>query len=190
LSDYPDTVRKVVIIVVLLAVLVAIGLGTAYREPSYAGRPLSYWIGHLECTLVSTNGDSFPAWRKTGGRAEADEAKKALRAIGAPCLPVLLRRLATKQESAVKDRLILLGFKSNMISRPWLVEQTSDWIRGRALTGILALGQAARPAVGKLLILANSNDPYVRASAQYALKKLAPSELDKINALNQQPVAD
>src|SRR5882724_4758631 len=58
--------------------ILAFGLIVAFlpKQPSYAGRPLSFWIDQLPARLVMTNGSSeaLPACYATLAEAQTDQA--------------------------------------------------------------------------------------------------------------------
>lgn len=92
----------------IAAILLATILALFNREPNYAGKPFSYWLDQIPCTVIRPNGSvsmMYPEVYSTRAEAEANQkqnverAQKGLRAVsqvGGECLPLLLRRLRSK----------------------------------------------------------------------------------------------
>src|SRR5829696_1948468 len=97
----------------LCAGLVAVGLVAAMicflarREPTYEGKPMSYWFDQLPATYVESarqvqvaylgdasrmTSDPEAEWEETMKRAQT--ARKAVAALGTNCLDALVERLA------------------------------------------------------------------------------------------------
>jgi len=137
------------------------------QEPSYLGKPLSYWVSRLPARLITPNGaylEAYPQSYETIADAPQDaaqvaqmdvQARIAVKALGVKCLPSLLRRLDTKDDSSDSTT-------------------PSPMIRGQVLTALFELGPEAQPAVPTLLTLTNSQDAGVKAAALHALQILTP----------------
>jgi len=173
--------------------LLTIALVVAFssNEPSYAGKPLSFWIDQLPARLVMTNGYSelLPAVYTTLAEAKADEARllraetearKGVKTLGRLCLPTLIRRLRTKNDSTLSTRLVGWGLRIKLLKLSSRAARSAALIRGQALTALLELGPDASSVIPDLLVLAASKDPGVRAAAGHALERLAPDELKRV----------
>ena len=185
------------------SILLSVGLGASlltialivafsHSEPSYAGKPLSFWIDQLPARLVMTNSyaESYPAAYATIAEAKADEARllrasaearKAVKALGRQCLPSLMHRLNTRDDSVLSGRLVGWGLKLKLLKLTSRAARSAAQIRGQALTGLFELGPDASPAIPDLLALAKSRDPGIRAAACHALERLAPDELKRVH---------
>src|SRR5881409_731795 len=98
----------------LALLLIVVGLITFVfltREPTYEGKPLSYWLDQLPCTFLVDGGHSrtSPFAYKTAAEADADRARvedvtrRALRAvstIGTNHLDVAPNQRFTSQDYA------------------------------------------------------------------------------------------
>src|ERR1700687_4598345 len=89
--------------IVMMSLLVAVIGGLLYlalppREPSYQGKPLSYWLAKCEEVGTISADTKDPKER---------ECREAIRHIGTNAIPALLRKLQAK-DSALKSQLIYL----------------------------------------------------------------------------------
>ncbi len=170
---------------------IALVVALTSKEPSYAGNALSFWIDQLPARLVMTNGYSecLPAVYTTLAEAKADEARllraetearKAVKTLGRRCLPTLIGRLRTKDDSSLSTRLVGWGLRFKLLKLSSRAARSAALIRGQALTALLELGPDASPVIPDLLVLAGSRDPGVRAAARHALERLAPDELKRV----------
>jgi len=179
-----------IVLFVLGAILLAIVPAAALRsqEPSYAGQSLSFWIDQLPATQVMSNRimKIYPGEYTVADQGDADQARierleavtrEALRNITSQALPVLVRRLETKDDSPARAKLIEWRVKLKLLNPTRRTARSGAFMRGQALTAILELGDDADPIIPDLVRLARSNDPGIRMSARYALQSLAPVKL-------------
>jgi hypothetical protein len=187
----------------LIYALLIVGLiGTGFvvvvtlstREPCYEGKPFSYWLDQIPCTMTWPNGSysmMYPVTYRTRAEAEADQenfvkrtdkALKAVSQIGGQCLPMLVRRLRTK-DSPLKTTLTRWAVRLHLIRSSWI--RPADTVRGQALTAIVKLDYTAKPIFSELAVLAHDNDPAVKAAAKYALNRLNPAEFERLEKLQQ-----
>jgi len=173
-------------------VIAAVGLGLWNREPAYEGKPFSYRLDQIPCTLTRTNGTvsiMIPAVYRTRAELDANqkedikkanEALKAVTVIGGQCLPMLLRRLQTK-DSSLKTILIRWGVRWHLARASWMPRP--EVIRGQALTAIVKLDYLAKPIFPALSILAKDKDPAIRAAARYALREVDPHDFKRLESV-------
>lgn len=137
------TKRRKWIFAVLAGLLVIVAIRTTWseREPSYQGRPLSYW-------LTLKNNDDDDAVR------DEPHFDEAIRQMGTNCLPFLLRWIAYEPpawKSKLIDFFVLRGPR-------WIPESLQEDRAGRlaegAVDAFLALGLSASPAIPELARLA------------------------------------
>lgn len=176
------------------AIILALIVPFSSKEPLYAGKPLSFWIDQLPATIVTTNGTGRPLTAFMRFVVEASgnlnmlpkareaslEASNAIRDMGSQCVPFLIRNLNTTASSRLRLVLVEWGLKLHLLKSSSRLARSGDMVRGRAVTGILELGDAAKAAVPDLLVLARSKDPGVSVSARYVLERLAPDELKRL----------
>jgi len=171
--------------VLAVAALAILGFRT-FREPSYAGKPFSFWCDRLPFTeQVSTPlGSRFARaqqYSRNGGEQQQfseteQQALAAIDALGTNCLPGLLARLRRRNSPLVFE-------SRKLAARLGLIKRTPVGIwhvqRMRALTGIIELGSRAKVIEPELTALKTDADPWLRAAASYALNQMASQqELD------------
>src|SRR5262245_29543566 len=85
---------------ILVATIAIISLAEwkmfAPRQPSYNGKPLSYWLSRYENRILG---------KGALNSNEQQEADKAVREIGTNAIPYLLK-LAGRKDSALKQRML------------------------------------------------------------------------------------
>jgi len=181
-----------------LCVLGALLFVVLYRpgEPRLEGRPLSYWLGQLEPTVI-THTHSIKNWPSHKFRDQAavmswishstqvhDHSSRVLRTAGPECLPMLLARLTAKPtriESGFLRRCAYYIWLSD--SLPMEEYNDREIRRGQALTAMILLGEGAAPLVPQLAILAaEDKDDAVHRAASHALFMLAPDEFRRVRA--------
>jgi hypothetical protein len=142
----------------LLMILVVAGLGLRSfleREPSYEGKVLSTWLQDFDLESVRP----------------PEKAKQAVRTIGTNSFP-LLRRMLGATDPLWKKAVIALNAKQSFIQLP-ITE--ANVFRYRAVQGYRALGAAAKPEVGGLINLLDSNlSADVRSDVATALGGIGP----------------
>ena len=140
------------------------------RQPSYNGKPLSYWISRYDDRILG----------KVSLRSiDQHEADEALREIGTNALPYLLK-LAGRKDSALKQ-----GFFSIYRRQSWLKLPIHDaqFYRAESTYGFAALHAIARPAVPGLIRLLKDEDFQIRAIAANNLAMIGPEAEEAIPAL-------
>ena len=154
------------------------------REPTYEGKPLSYWLDQLPCTFLVDGGHSrtSPFAYKTVAEADADRARveevtrralQAISTIGPNHLDMLVARLQTS-DSRVKTTLQRWAVRVGLMKRMPIMD--TQMRRGQALTAIVELDYRARPIVPQLLELTESRDTTARMAAEHVLTKIAPDQ--------------
>jgi hypothetical protein len=158
----------------------------ANREPRFEGKPFSFWLEQIPITEVIPNGVSIQLPWIYNTRADAteridkeksDKALNVVNQIGGQCMPMLLRRLKTR-DSAFKTRLVQWLVLHHLFS-PSRIPRNSDMVRGQALTAIIKLDYSAKPIFPDLELLAQDRDPQIGASARLALECLNPGEFSR-----------
>ena len=160
--------RLFALVIVVLAGLAWFGIHQ--REPRYQGRSLSSWLEPFRTNY----------W-ESDHRCDA-----AIQAIGTRATPFLLEMVA-RRESAAKT----WSFKH--VPRAWHdhlqlgseidYHQAINDTRRLGAIGFKALGEKARPAVPKLVVLLKDENPGVRFAAARSLHYLGPVAKDAVPAL-------
>jgi hypothetical protein len=168
--------RKRVYITLAVAVVILVGvvewqaLGPQQSDPLYQGRRLSVWLERYD----------YNAGRVTVIKAiSMKETDEAIRQIGTNAIPLLLRRLRTR-DSALKIWVMDLIRKQHFIRIKYIPARIQ---RLEGLMGVQALGPEARKAAVPLLLecLKNS-DPTIRDYVGRALKEIDPEAVAKAGA--------
>jgi len=133
--------RRILLVTLLIAVLGFVSwlLLRPDPEPTYQGKPLSYWLDGI-------------------GNGRTLEATEAVRELGTNAIPTLLRLLKSR-DSRLKLLLIQLGSKQNVIHLKWKTAQSR---RFEAQFAFTCLGVQGRSAVPDLIEIyrQSSPDPY------------------------------
>ena len=163
-------VTLAVALVILVGVIEWQALGPQKCEPVYQGRRLSVWLGRYD----------YYAGRVTVTKAlSMREADEAVRQIGTNAIPVLLRRLRTR-DSALKIWVMDLIRKQHLISIKYIPARIR---RLEGLMGVQALSPEARKAaVPMLLESLKDNDPTIRDYISRALQEIDPEAAAKAGA--------
>jgi len=111
-------------------------------EPTYNGKPLSYWL------------DGFSPPNRNPSPREFD-ADKAMQQIGTNALPTLLRLLKTR-DSKFKINLIQFAQKQHLINLNW---KTARFHQLQAWFGFRCLGTNGKSAVPALIEIYNQRPP-------------------------------
>jgi len=133
-------------------------------EPSYQGKPLSYWLEGLAL------GSTPPA-----------QANEAVRQIGTNAIPTLLRMLKMR-DSNFKLNFIHFASKHHVISMNYLSYiwfRTAEIRHYEAISGFTCLGSQARSAVPELIKLLADPSKDIKNDAATALKKIDPEAAAK-----------
>jgi hypothetical protein len=160
------------------------------REELYQGKPFSYWVDRLPWRITTTNGGvmywliySTPMLSHadpTTFHQEADKACRIVSSVGAKHLPMLVRRLQSRDfpwEMAALNWAV----KRHLIKAAWV--RSADVRRGQALTAIISLGDEAKPIFPDLRALAKDKDPQVQAAAKYALERVRPRGIRTVETM-------
>lgn len=134
-------------------------------EPSYEGRPLTFWLHFL-------NGPT---------RRQQLEAEAALRGMGVQAVPALLQRIVAK-DPWWKRTLVSLAPKDTRFKQSFHPEKQQSM---EAAVALGLLGSDAASAQPRLLRALLDNDPGVRACAARALgamKSLANTKIPELVA--------
>jgi len=165
-------------------------------EPNYEGRPLSYWLGRLEATVISPahsldhgpnhqfrNQAAAITWIARSAEMHQRSAQ-VLRHAGPECLPVLFARLTAKPRPPRRPFLREWAYALRLTDfGPMPGQDYGEVRRGQALTAILLLDKHAAPLVPQLAALAaEDNDDAVHRAASYALYEIAPKEFRRVRS--------
>jgi hypothetical protein len=142
----------------------------APRQPSYNGKPLSYWLSRYENRIL---GKADPT------SMEQQEADIAVREIGTNAIPYLLK-LAGRKDSALKQRLLSLYRPQSFLKLPI---HDAQFYHIEASCGFAALHEKAKPAVPALIRLLKDEDYQVREIAANDLGLIGPEAEEAIPAL-------
>jgi hypothetical protein len=106
------TISRPIRIIFVLAGIAIICLAGWYmfvpRQPSYNGKPLSYWMSRYENRILG---------KVARNSREQEEADKAVREIGTNAIPYLLK-LAGRKDSALKQRLFSIYRRQSWLKLP------------------------------------------------------------------------
>jgi len=165
-----------------VATLALLVLTTNRGEPSYQGKPLSYWVRQLPYTIVQTNwsGPNYSEradtiWVSAGAQPQrwdsSGDSLPAVAAMGADALPFLIRRL---RQSDTPSKLMINKYSSKIgIKRQPFDSAVA--IRAQAVTALVELVPLSAYARQQLRSLTNDADPGVAASAKFILSGAAPA---------------
>jgi hypothetical protein len=136
----------------LLGVAIFAAMIRKNGEPSYEGRPLSFWLDQL------TSSRSSPEW---------SHAQLAVTQIGTNGLPVLLAMLSKRDSEARLSVQTFLERQSVFHFR------SADEYHLMARNGFCVLGRAAKSAEPQLVKLSGDKDPDISRTAVAALMDVA-----------------
>lgn len=135
----------------ILLGLALVVLWVEVREPSFNGRPLSHWLAEL---------NTCGALDRTGPAAEA------IRGIGAPGLPLILRRLQPREGSGARRIARELG---GMLLPSRFGPRDPSLYEGPALFALQQLGPQAGAIVPELVQMLQSTNRSTSILGQSAL---------------------
>jgi hypothetical protein len=138
----------------VLAVVVIAAILFAPREPSYGGRPLSYWAMRL-------------------GPNSDHATREAITSIGAGGVPYLISMLRRK-DWPFRDRVVAWVSSHKRLASVLKFGPSAEISRRGALAALACLGPKARPALPDILPLLTNQSPPVRINAFYAFTAIAP----------------
>ncbi|HZV35956.1 MAG TPA: HEAT repeat domain-containing protein [Verrucomicrobiae bacterium] len=151
--------------------LIAVGLSwyiSRSREPTYQGKPLTYWL-----ELLNTDDGRLVDPADNSAR----EAEHAVQAIGTNAIPTLLEMLQ-KKDSPLKSGLIALSTKEHFLHINIFPD---SYYHALAFDGFGALGTNGRQAVPALLKIFRSSDQ--RPGAAMCLRLIGPAAESAVAAL-------
>lgn len=189
--------RKPILLCALAVVVVAVMLAwLSPREPTYRGKPLSYWLDRLPVYSQSPYNEAaadyigiFTAVTRGGSSVSHTEmaaAVDALKAQSNQCLPMLVARLGAKStpQAMLFFRLRLFARNaglSRVVSMGMQPPLSASICRNQAVFALVDLGDAAKPTFPSVVKLAKTHpDPGVRASALEVLRRLSPADYAKV----------
>ncbi len=133
-------------------------------EPSYQGKPLSYWLSRYEEIRGTTDDEKDP---------KVIECRDAVHHIGTNAIPTLLRMLRAK-DSRLRIGMMNLVEKQNFIHIPFSTVQGQEQ---KAETGFYLLGDLASNAVPALIdFYAHPSSDYSKEIAGSTLMQLYPAQ--------------
>ncbi|MDB6065626.1 MAG: HEAT-like repeat protein [Pedosphaera sp.] len=148
---------RIVFALLLLAVMGGIAwLALRPNEPVYKGKRLSVWLEGYH-----------PIGLSFGSREAADEA---VRQLGTKAIPILLKRLQTK-DAPLTDEFIALAQKQHFIS---IHHESAYNRRDEGAYGFSALGSEGRDAVPALIELYRKAGPECRPGIAFAFGEIGP----------------
>jgi len=163
-TEKPNRTKR--ILVAALLVVAAGGLvwlAMQPREPSYQGKPLSFWLSCAE-----TNSASFYDLEDP----KIIECRQAIRAIGTNAIPALLRILKAK-DSGVKRAVANLIDRQSLITIPM---HSVEEQKLKAVAGFYLLGDLATNAVPALIEISKNGSYSSREIAAEVLMQLYPAK--------------
>ncbi len=134
------------------------------REPSYHGKPLTFWLRQYAVAEAGLNPNS------------ANEAKSAVHAIGTNAIPRCLE-LMRMRDSRWRKKLIPL---TPPWWRGWMARDLAAQYRRWGSDGIAILGPEAKAAVPALVAQTRDSDADVRYVAVYALRCIGPGAAEAL----------
>lgn len=185
---------------IVVGLVVAIICSFSRREPTYEGKPISYWFDQLPATYVVPGGQlqvaylgdasktiSDPEAEREEAMKRAQTARKAVATLGTNCLDVLVERLAG--ESPIKTRAKYWGLRWRVLKpvRSGPSSRLPHERSAQALTALLDLNTRAQPVAPELVKLARHPDPAVRAVALRALQSVSFPQFQQIRDENETP---
>lgn len=155
--------NRFVLVAVLAIMICALGLVLYISheppEPSFKGKPLSYWLTGYD-----------PVQFQTGHAPRSAEADGAIQQMGTNCIPRLLRMLQ-RHDSPFKAKVRALLDRQKLFSVPFL-KPNQDVV---AYYALCALGATASNAVPELIrIYATDSSPEVQQYIIGILGKIGP----------------
>jgi hypothetical protein len=158
----------------LFALSLSLGAGLiiamiiASKEPRYAGRGLSSWLGDLDYGLAGFNQTSVP------------KAEEAVRQIGSRGVPSLITMMRYRDSTiSVRIRKFLAKQKFIKMKAPL----SEEHVRWRGARGVYLLGPSAKAAIPELIDLLTNQTAWVRGNAAMALGKIGTNALAAVPAL-------
>lgn len=155
---------------ILMFVALVVGFWLGSNEPTYGGRPLSYWFNELPPTLVRGSSAGVAQQVSMGGRKYGAQHEKpqtslaAITGIGMKGLPFLLRKLGRREAPVtrwIEGWAVRFGVKRTLFPNPELQ-------RAQAVTAVLALSPLPPSAVEQIRRLdtqgTNSSVNYILAA--------------------------
>jgi HEAT repeat protein len=140
------------------------------RQPSYNGKPLSYWLSRYENRILG---------KAALNPSEQQEADKAVREIGTNAIPYLLK-LAGRKDSALKKRMLSIYKRQRWLK---LSIHDAQFYRIEATCGFAALREKAKLAVPGLIRLLKDDDHQIREIVASDLGMIGPEAEEAIPAL-------
>ena len=149
----------------VLFLLAMVWFGVRRSDPTYHGRPLSYWFRELE---TKPGRDEY---------LKAKEALVQLRLVSAPRLAKLLDYQEPKLLTAIRANM------PNSLRNLLISRLPASWIRSRAFDILKVMGPDARTAIPVLIRLVKSPDAETRLWAIQILGFIGPSAESAVPAL-------
>ena len=141
----------------LLAAVIAGTLYVAFlpKEPSYNGKPLTYWLKHYQSVRWHDPND-----------AKLVESREAIRHIGTNAIPTFLRMLRAK-DSALKTKLMEWNDEHDSLHLHFVPAEDQNML---AAAGFYCLRELATNAIPALInIYKHKYSPYSKSGADSAL---------------------
>ena len=136
------------------------------REPSYSGKPASYWA-------------------RQSRRAVVDDSVRVLRQMGSVAVPYLTNQLTLKDGPLQKSWLWIWARLPTAMKARFPQPVKASELRAAAAWDLIYLGPAAKDAVPSLIAALKDDDLFVRLEAAVALGHIGPEAAAAIPALVQ-----
>ena len=136
------------------------------REPTYGGKPVSYWA-------------------RQSRHAVEDDSGRALRQMGGIAVPCLTNQLTLKDGPLQKSWLWIWARLPTAMKARFPQPVKASEFRAAAAWDLLYLGPAAKDAVPSLIAALKDDDLFVRLDAAVAFGHIGPEAAPAIPALVQ-----
>jgi hypothetical protein len=160
-----------------VVIIVLVILSTPNNEPTYQGKPLSYWVNCLPVTIPGpTNGMGTAhtvvmRGQQYGVKAGQDpkQAVQAITEIGTNALPYLMRRLG-KEDSFIKNRIADLVHQLNWSQRIRI--RSAEGQSYQVMTALRILGTNGISAKPELARMSTNGNIRAKVRSLWLLKHL------------------
>lgn len=153
---------------------------SAEAEPSYEGKPASYWIQAIGSNDQTVRSEAATALRFLGLEATGDE-RQQLRAS----VPDLLTALKEPDETLRVRAAMALGNIDPAAAIEPMLQALSDSSLNMRITAAYVLARAGRPVVPALVDALKSDDLKVRVGAASALSDIGSEATPAVPALKE-----
>ncbi len=144
----------------LVLVLIGFGVWNGLRtnEPSYKGKPMSFWIRGVGCT--------------------SNETQEAMDHLGTNCIPALIQMLQVEDSITMRKFITIVRFCHIPVNI-----RTEGVAHAIAFRGFHLLGPQAEPAVAPLIQMYDENSYERQSVVAWALGSIGPAAKEGIPTL-------